>query len=99
VMMRKRVFSQRKRRKWPLFSLRWNSKFWGYLWRTSDGSHPEPHKTRLRIIKISKFFLLSSEKEMLIKRVQDVGIQNLKVIYEEQVMALIQHHTKHDLET
>jgi hypothetical protein len=30
-MLRKRVFNQRKRRKWPLFSGVWNSKFWGYL--------------------------------------------------------------------
>jgi hypothetical protein len=29
---------------------------------------------------------------MLIKRVQDVGIQNFEVIYEEQVMAHIQNH-------
>jgi hypothetical protein len=36
---------------------------------------------------------------MLIKRVQDVGIQNFEVIYEEQVMAHIQNHTKHDFET
>jgi hypothetical protein len=42
---------------------------------------------------------LTSEKEMLIKRVQDVGIQNFKVLYEEQVMAHIQNHTKHNFET
>jgi hypothetical protein len=36
---------------------------------------------------------------MLIKRVQNVGIQNFKVIYEEQVMALIQNHKKHDFDT
>jgi hypothetical protein len=48
-MLRKRVFSQRNRRKWPLF--------------------------------------------------QDVGIQNFKVIYEQQVMAHIQNETKHDYET
>jgi hypothetical protein len=47
-MQRKHVFSQPKRRKWPIFSWRWNSIFWGYLWRTSDGSYPEPHKTRHR---------------------------------------------------
>jgi hypothetical protein len=68
-MIRKRVFSQRKRRKWPLYLGRRNSKFWGYLWRTSDGSHPEPHKTRHRNIKIATFCILSSEKEMLIKLV------------------------------
>jgi hypothetical protein len=27
----------------------------------------------------------------------DVGIQNFEVIYEEQVMAHIQNHTKHDI--
>jgi hypothetical protein len=48
-MLRKRVFSQRKRRKWPIF--------------------------------------------------HDVGIQNFEVIYEEQVTANIQNHTKHDFET
>jgi hypothetical protein len=42
--------------------------------------------------KIAPFFLLTSEKEMLIKRIQDVGIQNFEVIYEEQVMAHIQNH-------
>jgi hypothetical protein len=36
---------------------------------------------------------------MLIKRVQDVGIENCEVIYEEQVMAHIQKHKKHDFET
>jgi hypothetical protein len=48
---------------------------------------------------MSPFFLLSSEKEMLRKRVQDVGIQNFEVIYEEQVMAHFQNHTKLDFET
>jgi hypothetical protein len=51
------------------FSWRWNSKFWGYLRRTSDGSQPEPHKIRLRNIKISPFSILSSEKSILRKRV------------------------------
>jgi hypothetical protein len=37
-------------------------RFWGYLWRTSDGSPPELHKTRIRNLKISPFFLISSEK-------------------------------------
>jgi hypothetical protein len=36
---------------------------------------------------------------MLVKRVQDVGIQNFEVIYEEQMMAQIQNHTKLDFET
>jgi hypothetical protein len=36
---------------------------------------------------------------MLRKRVQDVGIQNFEVIYDEQVMAHIQNLTKHDIET
>jgi hypothetical protein len=36
---------------------------------------------------------------MLIKRVQEVGIQNFEVIYEENVMAHIQKHTKHDFGT
>jgi hypothetical protein len=36
---------------------------------------------------------------MLLKRVQVVGIQNFVVIYEEQVFAHIQNHTKHDFET
>jgi hypothetical protein len=36
---------------------------------------------------------------MLVKRVQDVGIQNFEVIYEEEVFAHIQNHTKHDFET
>jgi phage FluMu gp28-like protein len=49
--------------------------------------------------KISRFFLLSSEKEILRKRVQDVGIQNFEFIFEEEVMAYIENHTKHDLET
>jgi hypothetical protein len=92
------------------FSGRWNSKFWGYLCRTSDGSNPEPHKTWLRNIKVTPFSLLSSEKSMLRKRVfsqrncrkwpisQDVGIQNYEVIYEEQVMAHIQNQTKHEFE-
>jgi hypothetical protein len=31
--------------------------------------------------------------------IQDVGIQNMKVIYEEQVMAHIQNHTKLDFKT
>jgi hypothetical protein len=48
--------------------------------------------------KIAPIFLLSSVKEMLIL-VQDVGIQNLEVIYEEHVMANNQNNTKHDLET
>jgi hypothetical protein len=38
---------------------RWNSKFRRYLWRRSDGSHPETHNTRLRNIKIAQFFHLS----------------------------------------
>jgi hypothetical protein len=36
---------------------------------------------------------------MLIKRFQDVGIQNFEIIYEELVMAQIQNITKHDFET
>jgi hypothetical protein len=36
---------------------------------------------------------------MLVKRFQDVGIQNYEVIYEEQVMAHFQNNTKHDFET
>jgi hypothetical protein len=48
---------------------RWNSKYWGYLWRTSDSSHSEQHKTRLRNLNISPFVLLSSGKEILRKRV------------------------------
>jgi hypothetical protein len=51
-MVRKRVFTHRKHRKWPIISWRWNSKFWGSLWRTSDGSNPEPQKTRFRNLKI-----------------------------------------------
>jgi hypothetical protein len=35
---------------------------------------------------------------MLRKRVQEDGIQNFEVIYEEQVMAPIQNHTKQDFE-
>jgi hypothetical protein len=66
-MLVKHVFRQRKHRKWILFSGLWNSKFWGYSWWTSDGSHPEPHKKRLRNINIAPIFLLSSEKGMLIK--------------------------------
>jgi hypothetical protein len=30
---------------------------------------------------------------------QDVGIPNFEVLYEEQMMAPIQNHTKHDIET
>jgi hypothetical protein len=48
-MLSKRVFSQRKRRKLPIF--------------------------------------------------QDVGIQNFQFIYEEQEIAHIQNHKKHDIET
>jgi hypothetical protein len=33
------------------------------------------------------------------KSVQDVGIQNFEVIYEEQVVAHILYHKKHDFET
>jgi hypothetical protein len=33
---------------------------------------------------------------MLIKHVQDFGIKNFEVIYEEHVMIHIQNHTKHD---
>jgi hypothetical protein len=54
---------------------------------------------RSRNIKIAPFFLLSSEKWMIIKGVQHVGIQNIEVIYEEQVMAHMQNHTKHDFES
>jgi hypothetical protein len=105
------ILYEEETQKMTNFSGRWNSKFWGYLWRTSDGSHPEPHKTLIRNIKISPIFLLSSEKSMLRKRVfsqrkrrkwpisQDVGIQNFEVIYEEQVMAHIQNHRKQDFET
>jgi hypothetical protein len=104
-------FKAAKIQKMANFSWRWNSKFWGYLWRTIYGSHPEQHKTRLRNIKISPNFLLSSEKEMLRKRVfrqrkrrkwpifHDVRIQNFEVIYWEQVMAHIQNYTKYDIET
>jgi hypothetical protein len=46
----------------------WISSVWGYLWRTNDGSLPEPHKTWLRNIKISTFFLLPSGTSMLRKR-------------------------------
>jgi hypothetical protein len=62
-------FQAAKTQKMTNFSWRWNSIIWVYLWRTSDCSHPEPHKTRLRNLKISPFFLLTSEKEMLITRV------------------------------
>jgi hypothetical protein len=34
---------------------RWNSKFWGYLWRKSDGSHPEPHKHDFETYKFQHF--------------------------------------------
>jgi hypothetical protein len=98
-MLIKRFFSQRKWRKCPFFSGHWNSKFWGYLWRTSDGLHREPHKPRLRNIKISPFFLLSSEKGMLRKRVQYVGIWNFEFICEEEVIAYIENHTNHDFDT
>jgi hypothetical protein len=90
---------------------RWNSKFLRYLWRTSDSSHPEAHKTRIWNIKIAPFFLLSSEKRCWENAYwtsdnaendhffQYVGIQNFEVIYKELVMAHIQNHTKHDFET
>jgi hypothetical protein len=77
----------------------WNSKFCDFLWRTSNGSHPKPHKTRYRNIEIAPFILVSWEKDMLRKRFQEVGIQYFEVIYEEQVMALIRIQTKHDFET
>jgi hypothetical protein len=109
-MLRKRVFSQRKGRKWQISQDVGILKFCGYFWRTSDGSHPESQKSRLRNIKISPFFLLYSEISMLKKRVfsqrkrrkwpisQDVWIPNFESIYEEQVMARVQNHTKHDFE-
>jgi hypothetical protein len=36
---------------------------------------------------------------MMIKRVQEVGIKNFEVIFEEHVMAHIQNHTNQDFET
>jgi hypothetical protein len=36
---------------------------------------------------------------MLKKRVQDVVIQNFKILYEEQVMTHIQNHTQDNLES
>jgi hypothetical protein len=92
-------YQSAKTQKMTTFSWRCNSKFWGYLWRTSDISLPIPHKTRLLNLKIAPYFLSSSEKRILIKRVQNVGIQNFDVIYEEQMMAHIQNHTKQDFET
>jgi hypothetical protein len=65
----KTLFLPAKTKKCPIFSWRCISKFLGYLWRTNDGSHPEPHKTRIRILKITQYFLFSSEKSMLRKRV------------------------------
>jgi hypothetical protein len=41
----------------------------------------------------------ASENEENDHFIQDVGIQNFEVIYEEQVMDHIQKNTKHDLET
>jgi hypothetical protein len=81
-----------KTQKMTNFSWRCNSKFWGYLWTTSDGSHSEPHKTRLRNIKISPFFSFSqrigcwenafsaSENAENDQFFHDVGIQNFEVI-------------------
>jgi hypothetical protein len=69
-------------------------------------------QTRLRNIKISPFSdRISSEKSKLRRRYfsqrkcrkwpffHDVGIKNFEVIYEEQVMAHILNHTKHEFET
>jgi hypothetical protein len=68
-------------------------------------AHIQNYTYILRNIKTSPFFLLSSEKLMLGKLVFSqrkrrkwpiliyVGIQNLEVIYEEQLMAHIQNHT------
>jgi hypothetical protein len=61
--------------------------------------HIQIHTNTTSKHKNCPIYLLSSEKEMLIKRVQDVGIQNFEVIYEEQVIAHIRNHTKHDFET
>jgi hypothetical protein len=42
--------------------------------------------------------LFQPEKTQKMTITQDVGIQNFEVIYEGQVMAHIQNHTKHDFE-
>jgi hypothetical protein len=97
-MLEKHVFSQPKRRKLPLISGRWNSKFWGYLWRTCDDSHPEPHKIRLLNKNCTIFPLILSESDAD-KRVQDVRIDKFEVIYEEQMNVYIQIHTKYEFET
>jgi hypothetical protein len=98
VLLRKRVFSQRKLRKWPLFQDVGIQNFKLFMknkwWLTSRTTLNTPSKHKKFTI-----FLLSSEKGMVIKRVQVVGIQTFEVIYEEQVMAHIWNYTKHDFET
>jgi hypothetical protein len=43
--------------------------------------------------------LFQPAKTLKMTITQDVGIKNFEVIYEEQMMAHIQNHTKHDFET
>jgi hypothetical protein len=81
-MLIKCVFSQRKRRKDHFFQYVGIQNF-VVIYKEQVMAHIKKHKTQLRNINIATFFLLSSEKGMLIKRVQDVRIQNFEVIYEE----------------
>jgi hypothetical protein len=58
-------FQQTKTQKMTNFFITLEFKILRLFIKNNDGSHLEPHKTRLRNIKISTFFLLSSEKVML----------------------------------
>jgi hypothetical protein len=40
-----------------------------------------------------------AKKQKITTFIREVGIQNFEVIYQEQVLAHIQNHTKHDFET
>jgi hypothetical protein len=62
-------FQPAKTQKMTNFSGRLNSNFWVHLRRTSDRWHPETDKTCLGNKEISTFYLLSSEKSMVRKRV------------------------------
>jgi hypothetical protein len=52
----------------------------------------------LREIDAEKTLFHSAKTQKMIIT-QDVGIQNFEVTYEEQMMAPIQNHKKHDFET
>jgi hypothetical protein len=77
----------------------YNKKWARYVQTSTSRLTSRTTQTRLWNIKIASFSLIFSEKEMLINRVQDFGIHNFAVIYEEQLMAHIQYNKNHDIET